>query len=62
MSIQHTDKEMLLTLRAKELESDEYYFESTYDVKVKVGAEVKAKQILARDPDDIKKKVISLFP
>ncbi len=62
VSIQHTDKEMLLTLRAKELESDEYYFESTYDVKVKVGAEVKAKQILARDPDDIKKKVISLFP
>ncbi len=60
VSIEHTDSEVIVTVVAKELKEEEYYFESSFETKLKVGQEVKAKQILTRDTES-KKKVTSLF-
>ena len=45
---------------AQELMEEEYYFEEHFDVAVKVGQEIKVKQILARSNKD-KQKITSRF-
>lgn len=60
VSTEHKDKELTVTVTAQELMSDEYYFEEHFDIAVKVGQEVKAKQIIARSTKD-KQKITSKF-
>ncbi len=60
VSTEHKDKDQIVTVTAEELMTDEYYFEEHFDIAVKVGQEVKAKQILARSNKD-KQKITSKF-
>ena len=60
VSTEHKDKDLNVTVTAQELMSDEYYFEEHFDIAVKVGQEVKAKQIIARSTKD-KQKITSKF-
>jgi DNA-directed RNA polymerase subunit beta' len=60
VSIENTSSGILVKVEAEELITDEYYFDEYYDVAVKVWAEVKKKQIIARSNKD-KSKIISNF-
>jgi DNA-directed RNA polymerase subunit beta' len=62
VNIEHTDKDIQVIIKAPDLKEDEYFFDDSFEVKVKVGQEIKAKQILARDPDSTKNKIVSNFP
>ena len=61
VEVEHTENELLVRVRWEDLISDEYYFETHFDVAVKVWQEVKAKHILARSTED-KQKLVSKFP
>jgi DNA-directed RNA polymerase subunit beta' len=60
VEIEQTDAALIVRVRGEELLSDEYYFEDEFEVCVKVGQEIKAKQILARNTKE-KQKVLSKF-
>ena len=61
IEIEQTENELVVRVRAEELYEEEYYFEDTFDVAVKVGQAIKTKQILARNTVD-KQKLTSAFP
>ena len=61
VEIEQTEDNLIVRVRAEELYEEEYYFEDNFDVAVKVGQEIKAKQILARSTTD-KQKLTSTFP
>ena len=60
VSIEPKEKELVVTVTAQEIMQDEYYFDEFFDVAVKVGQEIKVKQILARSNKD-KQKITSRF-
>jgi DNA-directed RNA polymerase subunit beta' len=60
VSTEHKDKDLFVRVTAEELMTEEYYFEDYFDVAVKVGQEIKAKQILARSNKD-KQKLTAKF-
>lgn len=60
ITTEQTDKEIIVTVTAEELYTEECYFEEHFDVAIKVGQEIKAKQILARSTKD-KQKLTSKF-
>jgi DNA-directed RNA polymerase subunit beta' len=60
ISIEPKEKELIVTVTAEEIMEDEYYFDEFFDVAVKVGQEIKVKQILARSNKD-KQKITSKF-
>ena len=60
IEIEQTDSDLIVRVCAEELYEEEYYFEDTFEVAVKVGQKIKAKQILARNTTD-KQKLTSTF-
>lgn len=60
VKIEHTDSELIVKVISEWLLTDEYYFDTDFEVLVKVWQEVKAKQIIARSNLD-KQKLISRF-
>lgn len=60
VSIENSDDWILVRVIWEELVSDEYYFDESYEVSVKVGQELKAKQIIARNKEE-KQKVVTKF-
>ncbi|MCH2188408.1 DNA-directed RNA polymerase subunit beta' [Candidatus Gracilibacteria bacterium] len=60
VSLEQTEKELIVRVTAHELQEDEYYFGEEFDVAVKVGQKIKTKQILARSTVD-KQKITSGF-
>lgn len=60
ISIHQEDKSLIVKVTAETLMEDEYYFEDYFDVAIKVGQEIKVKQIMARSNKD-KQKIISKF-
>jgi DNA-directed RNA polymerase subunit beta' len=49
VEITNVDKNTVVKVTATELVTDEYYYSDKFEVAVKVGLEVKAKQIIARN-------------
>jgi DNA-directed RNA polymerase subunit beta' len=60
VSIEREDKSLVVRVTSETLMEDEYYFEDYFDVAVKVGQEIKVKQIMARSNKD-KQKITSKF-
>ncbi len=60
ISVNQTEKELIVRVEAQELMEDEYYYAEHFDVAVKVWQEIKVKQILARSTKD-KQKLVSTF-
>lgn len=61
VAIEHSDEGTLVRVVASELSSQEYYYNEKYELAVKVGAEVKAKQIIARNKEE-KQRLTADFP
>ena len=49
VEVEHSDNEVVVSVTAHELEEEEYYFSEDFEIAVKEGATIKAKQILARN-------------
>jgi len=49
VEITNVNKNTIVKVTATELVTDEYYYSEKFEVAVKVGQEVKAKQIIARN-------------
>lgn len=49
VDVEHTDSELVVSVTAHNLEEQEYYFGEDYEIAVKTGQTIKAKQILARN-------------
>ncbi|MDQ7009611.1 MAG: DNA-directed RNA polymerase subunit beta' [Candidatus Gracilibacteria bacterium] len=49
VEVNNVDKNTIVKVTATELVTDEYYYSDKFEVAVKVGQEVKAKQIIARN-------------
>lgn len=49
VEVQHNDKGAIVSVTAHNLEEEEYYFGEDFEIAVKEGAQIKAKQILARN-------------
>jgi len=60
ISIEHTDEWIIVRVTWNELVSDEYYFNENFEVSVKLGQELKAKQIIARNKEE-RQKVTTKF-
>lgn len=60
VSLEQTDSNIVVRVIADELISDEYYFDENFDVVVKVGQIIKAKQVIAKSNID-KQKLTSNF-
>lgn len=61
VQIEHIEKNLVVKIVAQELYTEEYYYDDeTFDIAVKVGQKIKAKQILARSKKD-KQKVNGVF-
>ncbi|MDF1682477.1 MAG: hypothetical protein P1U46_01625 [Patescibacteria group bacterium] len=60
VSIESKDNSKILRVTSEELFTEEYYFDENFDVAIKVGQKIKAKQILARSKID-KQKIVSKF-
>ncbi len=56
----HKENSTIVKVKAFDLKEEEYYFNEKYEVVVKVGQEVKAKQIIARNKEE-KQKLVSDF-
>jgi DNA-directed RNA polymerase subunit beta' len=61
VTIENTDKEIIVRITATDLTKEEYYFSDKYELAVKVGQEVKAKQIIARNKAE-KQRLTTKFP
>ena len=61
ISIDHMDNKILVTVTANWLKKEEYYYSSKFELAVKVWAEVKAKQIIARNKAE-KQRLTTKFP
>ena len=59
--VEHKDNWAIVRVTAEEITTSEYYYNNKFEVNVKVGQEVKAKQIIARNKIE-KQKVITDFP
>ncbi len=60
VQIEQIDSNIIVRVVADDLYNEEYYFEDNFDVVVKVGQTIKAKQVLAKSNID-KQKIVSLF-
>lgn len=60
VTVEQTDSNIVVRVIADELISEEYYFDETFDVVVKVGQTIKAKQVIAKSNID-KQKLTSSF-
>lgn len=61
VQIEHIDKHLVVRVVAQELYTEEYYYDDeSFDIAVKVGQKIKAKQILARSKTD-KQKVNGVY-
>ncbi len=49
VDVEHSDSGLVVSVTAHNLEEEEYYFSSDFEVAVKEGQQIKAKQILARN-------------
>ncbi len=49
VDIEHADGKVIVSVTAHDLEEEEYYFGENYEIAVKEGQTIKAKQILARN-------------
>jgi DNA-directed RNA polymerase subunit beta' len=59
VSIEQTDSNLIVRVTALELKTEEYYYDEDYSVVVKVGQNIKKKQIIAKNNLD-KQKIVSL--
>lgn len=60
VQIEQVDSTIVVRIIAEDLYNEEYYHEDNFDVVVKVGQTIKAKQVLAKSNID-KQKIVSLF-
>ncbi|PIE85362.1 DNA-directed RNA polymerase subunit beta' [Candidatus Gracilibacteria bacterium] len=60
VSVSHKDNEAIISVKSEELLEDEYYFGEYFEVAVKQGQEIKAKQVIARSTKD-RQKIVSKF-
>jgi len=60
VTVEQTDSSIIVRVIAEELITDEYYFDENFDVVVKVGQTIKAKQVIAKSNID-KQKLTSNF-
>ncbi len=60
VEIQHEEKATVVRIIADELKEQEYYYTENFEVSVKVGQEIKAKQIIARNKTE-KQRLTSDF-
>lgn len=60
VQIEQVDSNIIVRVVAEDLYNEEYYHEDNFDVVVKVGQTIKAKQVLAKSNID-KQKIVSLF-
>ena len=60
VEITNVDKSTIVKVTATELEKDEYYYSDKFELAIKVGQEVKAKQIIARNKAE-KQRLTSKF-
>jgi len=60
VQIEQVDSTIVVRVIAEDLYNEEYYHEDNFDVVVKVGQTIKAKQVLAKSNID-KQKIVSLF-
>ena len=61
VEISYEDGGTIVKITAEKLEEEEYYFAEDFDPVIKVGQEIKAKQVLARH-NSSKNKIVSTFP
>jgi len=61
VEIENNDKSTIIRVVAHELEEEEYYFSDKFELAVKEGQSIKAKQILARNKKE-KQRLTSNFP
>ena len=61
LNIYQEDDKVVVRITAEELKQDEYYYTSKYELAVKVGQEVKAKQIIARNKAE-RQRLVANFP
>jgi len=61
VSIEHNDDNTVLRITAETLEEEEYYFGEDFEVLLKEGQKVKAKQVVARNKKE-KQRVTAAFP
>ena len=60
-SINTNEENIIVTVTAEDIKREEYYYSSKFEIAVKVGSEVKAKQIIARNKAE-KQRLTSKFP
>ena len=61
VEVDYVDGGTVVRITAEELVEEEYYFAEDFDPVIKVGQEIKAKQVLARH-NSSKNKIVSTFP
>jgi DNA-directed RNA polymerase subunit beta' len=61
LTIHQTEDKIVVRVTANELKEEEYYYTSKFELAVKEGKEVKAKQILARNKAE-KQRLTANFP
>lgn len=50
--VEHDNNQVVVSITAHELEEEEYYFGEKFEIAVKEGQQIKAKQILARNKEE----------
>lgn len=60
VNIEYLDNQIVLKVTANDLEEEEYYFSEDYELLVKEGQSVKARQVIARNKKE-KQRVIANF-
>ena len=61
IQIENTDKNTIVRVIAEDLMEEEYYLQEDFVANVKVGQNIKSKQIIARSTKD-KQKIVASFP
>jgi DNA-directed RNA polymerase subunit beta' len=61
ISVNTSEESIIVTVVADDIKTEEYYYSSKFEIAVKVGSEVKAKQIIARNKLE-KQRLTSVFP
>ena len=60
VAIEHTDAGAAIRVTAHDFEEEEYYFSENFEMAVKEGQQIKAKQILARNKKE-KQRITANF-
>lgn len=60
VSVEHINNGAIVRVTAHDFEEDEYYFSEDYEMAVKEGQQVKAKQIIARNKKE-KQRIVANF-